>query len=177
METEPGPKPLLLSAAEINRIRRWVEQYLPPEYDREFIVDTIVLNAWMKDVPHVSRKYVHQKCITAWRALRRERRHNEEAARLGAMKTTSMVVSPQPGGSSRGEHQVETTMSSQSVAERKDLVQEAVGKLSPFERRLVWMRYYDDETIEEIANNVTLRRDQVRQALKVAIYKMRVHLT
>ena len=61
--------------------------------------------------------------------------------------------------------------------DRKMLVEEAVGKLTPFERRLIWMRFYDGQTLEEIAENVTLRREQVQASIKVALYKMRVHIS
>lgn len=67
--------------------------------------------------------------------------------------------------------------SQNAEVERKILIEEATGKLSPFERRLVWMKYYDGQTLDEIAHNVRLRREEVQNALKVAIYKMRVHLT
>jgi len=82
------------------------------------------------------------------------------------------MVTPQSGV---GGDNLET--SEHAEVERKILIEEATGKLSPFERRLVWMKYYDGQTLDEIAANVTLRRDQVQSALKVAIYKMRVHLS
>ena len=74
-----------------------------------------------------------------------------------------------------GGDSVETT--GQAKSDRKMLIEEVVGKLSPFERRLIWMRFYDDQTLEEISHNVKLRREQIQAALKVAIYKMRVHLS
>ncbi len=165
------PKPLLLSDEEVARIHGWVKQFLPASYDRAFIADTIILNAWMKEIPHVSREYVRNKCISAWRSLKRERRGNEEATRSGSVRTTNMVTSQTGVGGDN----LET--SEHAEVERKILIEEATGKLSPFERRLIWMKYYDGQTLDEIAANVTLRRDQVQAALKVAIYKMRVHLT
>lgn len=88
------------------------------------------------------------------------------------------ATTPQPGGSSRVDRPLNTEVGGQEEAERKMLVEEATqAVLNPFERRLVWMRYYDDQTLEEISEKTTLRRDQVSKAIEVAIYKMRVHLT
>ena len=172
-----GPKPLLLSEKDISRIHKWVRQFTAVELDRDDIAANIILNAWMKEVPHVSKEYVRHKCIDAGRRLKRERRRNEEAARVGATRTTVMVMTPQPGGGSKGERMSNSEGGDQPQVDRKMLVEEAVGKLSPFERRLIWLRYYDDQTLEDIAKDTTLRREQVQQALRVAIYKMKVHLT
>ena len=163
METEPeqSSKPLLLTQDEMARIHHWVNNFLPPYYDRDYIADTIILNAWMKQIPHVSREYVRNKCISAWRVSKRERQKNENATRLGRTDTI--------------EHRQEDE--GIETVNRKILVQEAVGKLTPFERRIIWMRFYDDQTLEEIASQVTLRRDQVLSAIKVAVYKMRAFLT
>ena len=169
---EPEPRPLLLSDLEMIRIHKWVAQYLPPYYDRDYLADTIILNAWLKQIPHVSKEYVRHKCISAWRTLRREVSRNERASKEGRVRGSSTEDSM---GSSRS--QTKLSRGPVEVAERKMLVEEAVGQLSPFERRLIWMRFYDDQTQEEIAVKVKLRRDQVSKALEVAIYKMRVHLT
>lgn len=151
-------KPLL--ASEIRRIRFAVDDVLPSEYDREFIADTIVVDAWLKGVKHVSYQYIRNKCISAFRQLQRERERNKQFAR--------MIPYRNSGGPDT--KPVETT-------HRKILVEEAVSCLSPYERRLIWMRFYDGQTLEEIAINVGSRRENVQRALKVAIYKMRVHLT
>jgi RNA polymerase sigma factor (sigma-70 family) len=147
------------------------------DYDREFVADTIILNAWLKEIPHVSKEFVRKKCISAWRTMKRERKRNEEATRVGATRSSTMVIQPQPGGASKASSAPNAEAGEQEEVDRKMLVEEAVGCLSPFERRLIWMRYYDSQTLEEIAGNVTLRREQVQQALKIALYKMRVHLT
>jgi RNA polymerase sigma factor (sigma-70 family) len=158
------PKPLMLSAEERARIQTWVNAFLPPEYDREFIADTIILSAWTKEVPHVSKRYVRNKCISARRQMKRERKLNEEAARVGGMRSKPMLV---PG----------TEKPEQEESDREMLVEEAVGKLTPLERRLIWMRYWDGQTLAEIAEQVRLNEEGIRQALDVALYKMRVHLT
>jgi len=161
------PKPLLLSKEEMASIHGWVRQYLPSNYDRAYIADTIILNAWLKEIPHVSREYVRHKCISAWRTLKRERLRNESAAKEGQVKTDRSSESVTP-----------LDKNEQDIAERKILINEATqAVLSPFERRLIWMRYYDSQTLEEISENVTLRRDQVQAAIQVALYKMRIHLT
>lgn len=174
------PKPLLLTPEEITRIRNWVDMFLPVEYDREFVADTIIMHAWIKDIPHVSRDYVRHKCISAWRSLRRERKRNEKAVREGATRTTNMITTPTTGGSSpRGERNpMEMTEGDQAQTERKMLVEEAVarGKLSPLERRLIWMRFYDGQTLEEIASSVPMGRNGVSQAIEVALYKMKIHI-
>lgn len=161
------PKPLLLSKEEMARIHEWVRQYLPSNYDRAYIADTIILHAWLKEIPHVSKEYVRHKCISAWRTLKRERLRNESAAKEGQVKTDRSSESVTP-----------LDKNEQDIAERKILINEATqAVLSPFERRLIWMRYYDSQTLEEISENVTLRRDQVQAAIQVALYKMRIHLT
>lgn len=161
------PKPLLLSSKEISRIHSWVHQYLPPTYDRAYIADTIILNSWLKDIPHVSREYVRNKCISAWRSFKRERSRNEKAAAEGCVKTDRSIDKARP-----------LEKNEQDVAERKMLIEEATqAVLSPFERRLIWMRFYDSQSLEEISEKVTLRRDQVQAAIQVALYKMRIHLT
>ena len=161
------PKPLLLSTQEQARIHGWVQQYLPPTYDREFIADTIILNAWLKEIPHVSREYVRNKCISAWRTLNRERTRNEMAALEGRVRTDRSMASSAP-----------LEKNEQDISERKMLINEATqAVLSPFERRLIWMRYYDSQSLEEISGRVKLRRDQVQSAIQVALYKMRIHLT
>lgn len=142
----------------------WVAQILPPQYDREFIADTIILNSWLKQIPHISREYVRNKCISAWRTLRREQMRNENASRVKTHKHgVGVNVSPDRGP--------------EEISDHKSIIQEAVGSLSNFERRLIWMRYFDDQKLEEIAGRVKMRRDQVSKALDVAIYKMRVHMT
>ena len=73
----PTIRPFTLSDEEIRRVSRLVNQFLTPEYDREYIADTIVLNAWLRDVPHISREYVKHKCISAWRKMKREKERNE----------------------------------------------------------------------------------------------------
>ncbi len=161
------PKPLLLSSQEQERIRRWVYQYLPVTYDRDYIADTIILNAWLKEIPHVSKEYVRHKCISAWRTLKRERSRNENAAKQGRVNTDQSVHSTGP-----------PEKNEQDVLERKTLINEATqAVLSPFERRLIWMRYYDSQSLQEISGNVNLRRDQVQGAIQVALYKMRIFLT
>ncbi len=161
------PRPLLLSMEEMARIRKWVYSYLPATYDRDFITDTIILNAWLKEIPHVSREYVRHKCISAWRAFKRERARNERATAEGRVRTDRTADTPAP-----------LEQNEQDVVERKILVDEATrAVLSPFERRLIWMRYYDTQSLEEISEKVTLRRDQVQAAIQVALYKMRIHLT
>jgi hypothetical protein len=172
-----GPKPFLLSEKDIARVHKWVREYLPAEHDREFVADTIILKAWMKEVPHVSKDYVRKKCIDAWRMLKRERRRNEEAARVGALRTGAMVISPQPGGGSKSGKTSDAKGSEQDDMDRKLLVEEAVGELTHFERRLIWLKYWKGNTLEEIAADTTLRREQVQQAIRIALYKMRVHLT
>ncbi len=157
-------RPLLISQEEQDRVHIWVAQILPSHYDREFIADTIILNSWLKQVPHISREYVRNKCISAWRTLKREQMRNENASRLKSHKHgAGPAVSHDRGPEEMSDH--------------KSLIQEAVGPLSNFERRLIWMRYFDDQTMEEISGRVKLRRDQVSKAIDVAIYKMRVHLT
>ncbi len=163
------PKPLLLTDGDMRRVHKWVDQFLPAEYDRDFIADTIILNAWLKEVPHVSRDYVRNKCISAWRSLRRERSRNEKAAKDGATKTDAMSGYYTTGPKD---------LSEQDKQDHKILIDEATqAVLTPFERRLIWMRYYNGQTLEEISEKVTLRRDQVSKAIEVALYKMRVHLT
>ena len=161
------PKPLLLSKDEMARIHGWVRQYLPSTYDREYIADTIILNAWLKQIPHVSKEYVRHKCISAWRTLKRERSRNKKATLEGRVRTDKSVDAHVP-----------LEKNEQDIAERKMLINEATqAVLSPFERRIIWMRFYDSQSLEEIAGNVTLRRDQVQAAIQVALYKMRIHLT
>lgn len=174
------PGPYLLSKSDTNRVHRVVAKNLPPRFDREFIADTIILDAWLKSVPHISNKYIRDKCISAWRREERERRANEGAVRCGLTRTNTMIMSPNegtpttetPAAPSAAEDAV-----NQLSAERAMLVEQAVGKLNPFERKLIWMKFYDGQTLEQIAKRTTLRRDQVQRALKVAIYKMRVHLS
>lgn len=176
----PTPKPLILTDSDIIRVNTLVRRYLPPELDREFVADSIILEAWLKDVPHISNTHIKYRCISAWRKHQSEVKHNEGALRAGLTRSTStaMIMKPdtvQPTPQ-QGKFDDESS-SDQATIERKILVEQAVGKLTPFERRLIWMRYYDDQTLEEIVSRVPLKREQVQQALKVALYKMRVHLS
>lgn len=183
LEGLPIPqKPLQLSKEQILRIRSLVKFFLPPEADRDFVADTIILHAWMKDIPNVSRTYIRHKCINALRSLQRERKHNEQAFRAGCQPGTESAMlfestKKTPFKSVWPPRTKPPSEDESEFIERKDLVQEAVGQLTPLERHLIWMRYYDDQTLEEIAGQTTLRRDQIQQALKVALYKMRVHMT
>lgn len=172
-----GQKPLLLSQQDIARVHRWVREFLPAEYDREFVADTIILNAWQKEIPHVSKQFVRKKCISAWRSMKRERKRNEEAARVGATRSSVMVTEPQPGGTSQPKQDFNAEEGGEIQAERKMLIEEAVGCLDPFDRRLIWMRYFNNQTLEEMAGDLPLRRDQIQQRIRIALYKMRVHLT
>lgn len=155
MEELNPQRPFTLTDTETSRVHRLVGMYLPSEYDREYVADTIILHSWLRGVDHISHDYVRHKCISAWRQMQRERRKNEESLRLTPKETPN----------------------EEEFVDRKVLVEEAVGCLSTFERKLIWMRYYDGQKLEEIAEMVTLRRDEIQQALKIALYKMRVHLT
>ena len=150
----------LLSRSEVRRIHRAVDDILSSEYDREFISDTIVVDAWIKGIEHVSYKYIRNKCISAFRQLQRERDRNKNFAR--------MIPYRDLGG---------TDTKPVETIDRKILVEEAVSCLGPYERRLVWMKFYSGQTLEEIAESVESRREDVQRVLKVAVYKMRVHLT
>ena len=165
---EPPKPSQLLSNDEMARIRGWVHQYLPSFYDRDFIADTIIFNAYLKQVPHVSRQYVRHKCISAWRTLRRESTRNERAFREGRV---------------RGDHIGHTknnvkNRGPEEEIERKILINETTkAVLTPFERKLIWMRFYNDQSLEEISENVKIQRARVQAAIQVALYKMRIHLT
>lgn len=186
-DTVVPQKPLLLSEQDIQRVHNIVQRTLPSEYDHEFIADTIILNAWMKDVPVITWDFIRKKCISAWRQKSREQRRNEGAYRSGMTVGAEMISrSAQEGDRRTGVSKREisnrsraenTERMEQVAAERKMLVEDAVGALNSFERKIVWMRYYDDQTLQEIASRTTLRREQVQRALEVAIYKMRVHIT
>ena len=158
--TKDPPKLEPLPSDEIERITLTVNRYLPAEFDREFIVDTIIVDAFLKSIAHVSTQYIRHKCISAWRQRERERLRNKE---LSLIRPQQMSSSPE--------------LNPAEFVSRKILVDEVVGCLSAYERKLVWMKFWKSQTLEEIAHNIGTRRENVQRDLKVALYKMRLHLT
>lgn len=145
---------------EIKRIQQTVESHLPAEFDREFIADTIIVDAWLKGVLHVSHRYIHNKCISAWRQREQERSRNRELSMI-AMQNVPSSPETQPA----------------EFAGQKILVDEIISCLSSYERKLVWYRFWGGQTLEEIAVSVDSSRERVQRELKVALYKMRLYLT
>ncbi len=149
----------LLSPKEIERIHHLVRTFLAPDIDREYIADTIILTAWSRGRSTMSRAYVRNKCISAWRTIQRERRRNENFLRQQQASSES----------------IEDTS---SILGKKDLIQETVKIcLTPTERKLVWMRYYNSQSLKEMISNSGMNRDEIQKTLKVALYKMRIELT
>jgi RNA polymerase sigma factor (sigma-70 family) len=148
-----------LSNEERERIGRLVQQFLPPGFDREFIADTIIVQAWEKGVPHISREHVRHVCIDAWRKSERERLGRERLTEIN--KVLNRFQQP----------------ASDEVDDKELIEQVLKGCLFPTERKLIWMKYWDGQTLEEIAENTGLTRNQVQQRLKVAIYKMQIEVS
>lgn len=143
---------------ERTRVYRLVCSFLPPSFDREFITDTIILQSWEKGIDHPSSTFIHHKCISAWRRRQREERRNEEFI--------SVAIPVREDDPKEGKE-----------IEDKSTIERAVSILTPLERKLIWMRFYDNQTLEEISLNAEMKREEVQRALKAALYKMRVELT
>jgi DNA-directed RNA polymerase specialized sigma24 family protein len=128
-------------------------------YDREYIADTIILQAWERGLDKVSRRHIHYKCIDVWRRSERERKAIEGSAIMISMQTNQ----------DNSDHT--------KIVEDKTLIDQITKScLYPSERKLIWMRFYNYQTIEEISANIGLPPKEVSKRLDVALYKMRVEL-
>jgi len=155
-------QPFILPDEQVQRVHQIVCQILPPQYDREFIADTIILHAWMNGLDMISKQYIRHKCISAWRQHKREKRRNEEAGHIMRIRHRKSEISED----------------SEEHIDLKLMVDDIVQRcLSPFERRLVWMKYYDSQTLDEMSEGVRMSIKDIQRALQVALYKMRMELT
>jgi len=148
----------ILSEKEQKKVRALVNFFLPGGYDREFLADSIIIHAWETETEHISREYVRFKCITAWRKMQKERHKNEAKTELDSV-TKTRPLSP--------EEQVVL----------KDLIHGTIMKLSSIERRLVWLRFFAELTLDEIVDQTGLGKSQVQKILMTALYRMRIDLT
>lgn len=140
----------MLDQTEQKRVRRIVRQFLTADYDRDAIVQNIVVYAWQHNMTTVPRMFIRHRCTDAYRRKRREK---------------SFVEQLLPA-----EHERTSDIDS-------ELINRLVGVLTPFERKLIWMRFYTDLTLEEIAARVRTSRADVSETLTTAIFKMRQEVT
>lgn len=62
------------------------------------------------------------------------------------------------------------------IAARAALVEKLVLGRTPFERNLIYLRFYEDLSLEDIAGNLNLPRAVIQSALQVAVFKMQQEL-
>lgn len=152
MEAPPLPP---IPDEQVERVHRLVRHFLPPEYDRDFIATEILLHAWQHNVPLISVGYVRYKCIDAWRSREAEKMRNE-----------GYVHEPSP----------RSLTDSVDEMERKLLVEEIICHLTPLERKLIWMKFWKGMTLEEIAEETGVGRQEVQMKIQVALYTMKLEV-
>lgn len=146
----------ILSDAEINKVRKTVMVLLSSEYDRDLLSDQIITTAWEKGIEHVSGGFIRNKCISKWRERTREQVRNENFAYVQSKRDNNFEL---------------------QETEQKATVEVAVKCLSSFERKLIWLRFYKNLTLEQIAKEVGMPRERIQKTIKVSLYKMRIELT
>ena len=147
METLIPPPVDDLTLDDLARVHSIVRQHLPPSYDREDIAVDILIESWTNHQPRPSWGFIRNRCIDMRRS------HNKELGLIHDKSTHSPATQP-PGHDA------------QEIAT-------LVRVLDPWERKLIYYRFYQDLPLPEIAKRLSCSLDRVRNTLSAALYKMK----
>lgn len=138
-----------ITLASLERVLGIVRQFLPPWYDTESISSDILLESWCNHQPKPSWEFVRRRCID------QTRRQCMESDVLKERKTP------------------EGTSESRLSADQAAAVSTLIRVLDPWERKVVFYRFYLDLGPEEIGRRLSVDATRIRETLTQAIYKMK----
>lgn len=133
-----------MDQSKIDQVTRRVRTLVPPAIDAEGLALDILLESWSNQISHPSRTFIQHRCYDAIRKM-----HREEQA-------LHSYVPPDP-------HNTE---------ESEAKVGRLIMILSPVERKIIWYRFYQDLSIQDIARKVSMQSGTVKEILLAALYKM-----
>ena len=138
-----------MDQALVNSVTRQVKHQVPKHIDHEDLALEILFSSWLNKIDIPSPEFISQKCRNACRNW------NKHYAKLGRYKSTMSQPSP-----------------SEEVA-NNDEVEARMAILSKLERKLIWHRFYQELTLEELAEAMRLPLNLCRDTLHLALLKMR----
>ena len=138
----------------ISMIRREVYRRLNPTFDREAVVQDIIAECLGNKCENVSVMFVCNRC-------------KDKLARRQVEQKGLTVISQQTTNESTRDQSVEN----------RDEIERFISFLSPFERKMIWARYFDGQQIREIARNYRVSPSKVCETISVAIFKMHQEIT
>ena len=133
----------------LKRVTTQVRAFVPRSYDHELIAMDILFESWTNKINHPTTGFVRRRCIDAMRKDTRERKLVEK---MGVTK--------------------DANREQQDIQDR-DQINQLVRVLDPFERKIVWYRFYQDMPLVEIAESVSQDVNVIRETLLSAIFKMK----
>lgn len=137
----------------IDRVTRLVSLYLSSHHDPESVAQKILFESWQNGVDTPTHRFIKLRCYSALRVYQREKQvieHTNEPGYVAPAKTALEL------------HELEQEMG--------ELITRV---LSPFERQVIWHRFYNDCTVEEIAKTLGKPVLVVAETIQVALYKMK----
>lgn len=132
---------------ELSRIIKIVQKHLPPSYDRESIAMDIMVESIMNNTPSPSPTFIRNRCVDAYRR------------RTAEQKALTKVRPP-------------STENHAMAVERRDSVERLTRTLSHYERRVIYLRFYEDMTIQEIAKELSIAPKRVSELLMLASVRL-----
>lgn len=145
-----------ISQLSIDRVTRLVSLYLSSHHDPESVAHQILFESWQNGVDSPTHRFIKLRCYTALREYQREKQVMEGASEQG--HTT-------PAKTPLELHELETEMG--------ELITRV---LSPFERQVIWHRFYNECSIAEIASSLNKPVLLISETIQVALYKMKESL-
>lgn len=128
----------------INNVIRTVRSSLPPECDVEMIAIDIIMEAYKNGVEPPTRVHIRSRCYDELRRLKGEKEHMKDYKRY------QNEPEPEP-----------------------ETIQRYMSTLDNTERKVIFLRFYADQPISEVAKTMKMANDKVRSILANAIFKMR----
>lgn len=137
-----------MTPQDLARVHAIVRRFVPRHFDTEQIAVDVLVESWANGVEIPTYVFIRNRCFDVLRSSQVEQR----------------VMSAQ---------RPEDSVGPQTDTETNDLVGYFMGVLDNLERRVVYLKFFADKPLAEIAS--ALRRDpkDIREVLAVALYKMK----
>lgn len=137
----------------IDRVTRLVSLYLSSHHDPESVAQKILFESWQNGVDSPTHRFIQLKCYSALREYQRE-----QAVIEGASEDNYSLPAK----------------STEELRELESELGELITRvLSPFERQVVWHRFYNESSVAEIAAQLKKPVLLVSETIQVALFKMK----
>lgn len=133
----------------INSVTRQVKHLVPPQVDYEDLALEILFTSWLNKIEVPSLEFIRQRCFNAIR--------NAKLEHVKIQHEPKTMIEPDI----------------QPEIETRDEVQMLVSILSPTEKKLIWYRFYQELTLEEISKQTKIPLNLCRDTIQLALHKMR----